>query len=93
MIRSFKCKETEKIFNRLVSRKFPNDIQRVGLRKLRMLNRAVSLQDLLVPPGNRFEELKGNRKGQHSIRINDQWRICFKWIKNDAYDVEIVDYH
>ena len=93
MIRSFKCKETEKIFNRLVSRKFPNNIQRVALRKLRMLNRAVSLQDLLVPPGNRLEELKGNRKGQHSIRINDQWRICFRWIKNDVHDVEIVDYH
>jgi toxin HigB-1 len=93
VIRSFKCKETEKIFNRLFSRKFPNNIQRVALRKLRMLNRAVSLQDLLVPPGNRLEELKGNRKGQHSIRINDQWRICFNWKKNDAYDVEIVDYH
>jgi proteic killer suppression protein len=93
VIRSFKCKETEKISNRLVSRKFPNDIQRVALRKLRMLNRAVTLQDLLVPPGNSLEELKGNRKGQHSIRINNQWRICFKWVKNDAYDVEIVDYH
>ena len=93
MIRSFKCKETEKIFNRFISRKFPDDIQRVALRKLRMLNRAVSLQDLLVPPGNRLEELKGNRKGQHSIRINNQWRICFKWVKNDAHDVEIVDYH
>lgn len=93
MIRSFKCKETEKIFNRLFSRKFPNDIQRVALRKLRMLNRAVSLLDLLVPSGNRLEELKGNRKGQHSIRINNQWRICFKWKKNDAHDVEILDYH
>ena len=93
MIISFKCKETEKIFNRLFSRKFPNSIQRVALRKLRMLNRAVSLQDLLVPPGNRLEELKGNRKVQHSIRINDQWRICFHWRKSDAYDVEIVDYH
>ena len=93
MIRSFKCKESEKIFNRIVSRKFPNDIQRVALRKLRMLNRAVTLQDLLVPPGNRLEELKGDRKGHHSIRINNQWRICFKWVKNDAFDVEIVDYH
>jgi proteic killer suppression protein len=92
VIRSFKCKETEKIFNRIFSRKFPNNIQRVALRKLRMLNRAISLQDLLVPPGNRLEELKGNRKGQHSIRINDQWRICFKWKKNDTHDVEIVDY-
>ena len=77
----------------MFSRKFPNNIQRVSLRKLRMLNRAVSLQDLLVPPGNRLEELKGNRKGQHSIRINDQWRICFHWKENDAFDVEIVDYH
>lgn len=93
MIRSFKCKETEKIFSRTFSRKFPNDIQRVALRKLRMLNHAVSLQDLKVPPGNRLEELKGNRKGQHSIRINDQWRICFNWKKNDSYNVEIVDYH
>ena len=93
MIRSYKCKETEKIFNRFISRKFPHTIQRVALRKLRMLNRAVTLQDLLVPPGNRLEELKGDRKGQHSIRINDQWRICFKWKAEDAYDVEITDYH
>ena len=93
MIRSFKCKETEKIFNRHYSKKFPNDIQRVALRKLRMLNRAQSLQDLRIPPGNLLEELKGNRKGQKSIRINDQWRICFEWQANDAFKVEIVDYH
>ena len=93
MIRSFKCKETEKIFNRYYSKKFPNDMQRVALRKLRMLNRAQALQDLRVPPGNRLEELKGNRKGQYSIRINDQWRICFRWSEGDAYEVEIVDYH
>ena len=93
MIKSFKCKETEKIFNRQFSRRFPTEIQRTALRKLRMLNRAMMLQDLKVPPGNRLEELKGQRKGQHSIRINDQWRICFVWKENNAYEVEIVDYH
>ncbi len=93
MIRSFKCKETEKILVRQFSKKFPNDIQRVALRKLRMLNRARTLKDLLVPPGNRLEALKGIRKGQHNIRINDQWRICFEWHDNDAHNVEIVDYH
>ena len=93
MIKSFKCKETEKIFNRQFSRKFPTDIQRVALRKLRMLNRAMMLQDLKVPPGNRLEELKGKRKGQHSIRINDQWRVCFLWKENNSYEVEIIDYH
>ena len=93
MIQSFKCKETEKIFGRLSSKKFPNNIQRVALRKLRMLNRATILNDLKVPPSNRLEPLKGKRKGQHSIRINEQWRVCFKWRKGDAFDVEIVDYH
>ena len=93
MIKSFKCKETEKIFNRQFSRKFPTEIQRGALRKLRMLNRAMFLQDLKVPPGNRLEELKGKRKGQHSIRINDQWRVCFLWKENNSYEVEIVDYH
>ena len=93
MIRSFKCKETEKIFHRNYSKKFPMDIQRVALRKLRMLNRAMNLQDLKIPPGNRLEELKGKRKGQYSIRINDQWRICFEWQDNNAFEVEIVDYH
>ncbi len=93
MIRSFRCKETEKIFNRQYSRKFPSDLQRVVLRKLRMLNRAKMLKDLLVPPGNRLEALKGERKGQHSIRINNQWRICFNWQENDAHNLEIVDYH
>ena len=68
-------------------------MQRLALRKLRMLNRATILNDLRVPPGNRLEALRGNRKGQHSIRINDQWRICFEWRKGDAYNVEIVDYH
>ena len=93
MIQSFKCKEMEKIFNRLFSKKFPNDIQRVALRKLRMLNRATILNDLKMPPANRLELLKGNRKGPYSIRENDQWRIFFIWRKGDAFDVEIVDYH
>ncbi|MCB0306882.1 MAG: type II toxin-antitoxin system RelE/ParE family toxin [Calditrichaeota bacterium] len=93
MIRSFKCKETEKIFQREYSRKFPHDIQRVALRKLRMLNRARVIRDLLVPPGNRLESLYGDRAGQYSIRINNQWRICFEWHENDAHNVEIVDYH
>ena len=93
MIRSFKSKETEKIFNRERSRKLPSDIQQVALRKLRMLNRAVTLQDLRVPPANRLEKLSGGRAGQYSIRINDQWRICFEWKEGNADNVEIVDYH
>ena len=93
MIRSFKSKETLKIFNRERSRKLPSDIQQVALRKLRMLNRAVTLQDLRIPPANRLEKLSGGRAGQHSIRINDQWRICFEWKEGNADNVEIVDYH
>jgi len=93
MIRSFTDKETEKIFHRERSRKLPQDIQQIALRKLRMLNRAVTVQDLRVPPANRLEKLGGDRLGQYSIRINDQWRICFEWEKGDAYQVEIVDYH
>lgn len=93
VIRSFKDRETEKIFGRLHSRRLPNDIQPVALRKLRMLNRSQTLQDLRVPPANRLERLTGNRTGQHSIRINNQWRICFVWRDGDAYEVEIVDYH
>ena len=93
MIRSFKSKETEKVFNRERSPKLPADIQQVALRKLRMLNRAVTLQDLRVPPANRLEKLSGNRAGQYSMRINDQWRICFDWDAGDAQNVEIVDYH
>ncbi len=93
MIRSFKDKEAEKIFKRQRSSKFHEILQRVALRKLRMLNRAASLNDLRVPPANRLEKLKGDRFGQHSIRINDQWRICFKWHDGDAIQVEIVDYH
>lgn len=93
MIRTFKDKETQKVFERKRSRKLPSDIQQVALRKLRMLNRAETLQDLRVPPANRLEHLVGDRKGQYSIRINDQWRICFLWQDGDALDVEIVDYH
>jgi toxin HigB-1 len=93
MIRSFKDKETQNLFERKRSRKFPSDIQQVALRKLRMLNRADTLQDLRVPPANRLERLIGDREGQHSIRINDQWRICFSWKDGDALNVEIVDYH
>ena len=93
MIRSFKSKETEKIINRERSQKLPSDIQQVALRKLRMLNRSVTLQDLRVPPANRLEKLTGDRAGQYSIRINDQWRICFEWVEGEAQNVEIVDYH
>lgn len=93
MIKTFRDNETEKIFNRLVSRKLPQNIQHLARRKLVILDAATELNALRVPPGNRLEALKGNRKGQHSIRINDQWRICFKWKAGDAYDVEIADYH
>ena len=93
MIRSFKDRETENLFNRIRSRRFQPDVLRSALRKLRMLHRARNLDDLKAPPGNRLESLKGSRKGQMSIRINDQWRICFRWHNGDAYDVEITDYH
>ena len=93
MIKSFKSKEAEKIFNRERSRKLPPNIQQVALRKLRMLNRAIDLQDLRVPPANRLEKLSGTRAGQYSIRVNDQWRICFEWKDGNADNVEIVDYH
>lgn len=93
MIRTFRNKETQKIFERQRSRKLPSDIQQIALRKLRMLNRAETLQDLRVPPANRLERLRGNRENQYSIRINDQWRICFEWKEGDSWNVEIVDYH
>jgi len=93
MILSFACKETEKIFNRVYSKKLPQSIQTVAFRKLRMINRCYSLNDLRVPPANRLEQLTGGRKGQYSIRINEQWRICFTWHNNNAENVEIVDYH
>ncbi len=93
MIKTFKCKETQKIFCRRYSRKLPSDIQKVAFRKLRMIDRSYTLSDLKVPPANRLEMLSGKRKGQYSIHINDQWRICFRWIDNNALDVEITDYH
>jgi proteic killer suppression protein len=93
MIKSFRCNETEKMFNREYSRKLPSDIQRAAFRKLRMIHNSKSLPDLRIPPANRLEALSGKRKGQHSIRINDQWRICFEWYENNAFNVEIVDYH
>ncbi len=93
MIRSFRDTEAEHIFHRRRSRKLPQSIQRVALRKLRMLNRADTMNDLRVPPANRLEKRSGNRAGQHSIRINNQWRVCFIWKDGDAWDAEIVDYH
>lgn len=93
MIINFASKETEKIWHGNVSRKFPRDIQQVALRKLFMLDKALLLNDLRVPPANRLEALQHDRKGQHSIRINDQWRICFIWSANGPSAVEIVDYH
>jgi toxin HigB-1 len=93
MIIGFASKETEKIWRSDVSRKLPRDIQQIALRKLFMLDKAQTLTDLKIPPANRLEALKDDRKGQHSIRINDQWRICFVWTKNGPDTVEIVDYH
>jgi proteic killer suppression protein len=93
VIRNFADKEAERVWGGTPSRRLPADIQSVARRKLRMLANASVLDDLRVPPANRLEALKGNRKDQYSIRINDQWRICFRWIDGDAYDVEIVDYH
>jgi len=93
VIKTFKDAETEKIYQRERSRKLPSDIQQAALRKLRMINNAINLNDLRVPPANRLEKLSGNRAGQHSIRINDQWRICFEWRGSDAFNVKITDYH
>jgi len=93
MIKSFSCKETEKIFNNKFSKELPESIQQIVLRKLRMLDSSIDLSDLVAPPSNRLEKLKGARNEQYSIRINDQWRICFKWHVNNVYEVEIVDYH
>lgn len=93
MINGFRDKETEKIFGGIRSRKLPGDIQQTALRKLKYLHRAKDLNDLRIPPGNRLEALTGNRQGQHSIRINEQWRICFTWSDTGADNVEIVDYH
>jgi proteic killer suppression protein len=93
VIRSFGDKDTERLFRRQPVRKLPPDMQRVALRKLRQLDAATSLDDLRAPPGNRLEKLTGDRAGQHSIRINGQWRICFRWRDGDAYEVEIMDHH
>jgi len=93
MIKTFKCKETQRIFGRQYPRKLPRDIQKAAFRKLRMIDCSETLSDLKVPPGNRLETLSGQKKGQYSLRINGQWRICFKWIDNNALDVEITDYH
>jgi proteic killer suppression protein len=93
VIKSFRNSETEKIYFREGSRKLPSNIQQIALRKLRMINNANNINDLRIPPANRLEKLIGRRSGQYSIRINDQWRICFIWKDSDAYDVEITDYH
>jgi toxin HigB-1 len=92
MIRSFRCRETHRLFQRESSRCF-RSIEKLALRKLLQIEASDRLDDLRIPPGNRLEKLAGTRTGQHSIRINDQWRICFRWIQNAACDVEIVDYH
>lgn len=93
MIKSFLDKETKKIFERRLSTKLPQDIQHIARRKLVILDAAPELSALRIPPGNRLEALKGKRRGQYSIRINNQWRVCFKWKDGDAFDVEIADYH
>ena len=93
MIKSFKCKETNKIFNGEFSKKLPSDIQKIAYRKLQMIDVAMNISDLKIPPNNKLEALKNDRQGQYSIRINDQFRICFVWLNNNAVDVEIVDYH
>lgn len=93
MIRSFSCQDTARLFRLAKVRAFPPDIQRSALRKLTQLQVVTELAHLRIPPGNRLEALKGDRKGQHSIRINDQWRICFRWESDGPHDVEIIDYH
>jgi proteic killer suppression protein len=93
MIRGFADRQTAELWDGTPSRRLPADIQRVARRKLRMIHAAVLLDELRVPPGNRLEALSGDRRGQYSIRINEQWRVCFRWLHGDAYDVVIVDYH
>lgn len=93
MIESFQDKDTQKIWEEIYSKKFPKNIQRIGLRKLILIHRVKDINDVRVPPGNRLEQLSGNRKGRYSIRINDQWRVCFFWNNGAANEVEITDYH
>lgn len=93
MIASFADRDTERLFRRERARRFPAELHRLMLRKLGIVDAAEQLEDLRVPPGNRLEKLKSDRAGQHSIRINDQWRICFRWKDGNAYEVELVDYH
>jgi len=93
VIRSFRGKDAQQLFDRRPVRRLGADVRRTALRKLRQLDAAITLQDLAVPPGNRLERLRGDRSGEWSIRINDQWRICFRWQEGEAYDVEIADYH
>jgi proteic killer suppression protein len=93
VIKSFRDRETQKVYDRAASRRLPEDIQQIALRRLRMINNARSINDLRIPPGNRLERLGGNREGQYSVRINEQWRICFAWRGGNSYDVEITDYH
>ena len=93
MIHTFADRDTERLFTRERVRRYPADLQRTMLRKLVAVDAAEQLDDLRVPPGNRLEKLRGNRAGQHSIRVNEQWRICFRWKDGNAYEVEIVDYH
>ncbi len=93
MIQSFKDKETEKIWNQIYSKRIPKDVQKIGFRKLIIIHRAKDLFDLRVPPGNRLEQLSGNRMGQYSIRINSQWRVFFNWNEGIVSEVEVTDYH
>ena len=93
MIADFACRKTERLWQRRRDHGLPPQIERVALRKLTQLDRSRELRDLSLPPGNRLEALRGNRSGQHSIRVNDQWRICFRYVDGDAYEVELTDYH
>jgi len=93
VIRSFSDSETEHVFQRIGCKRLSVEVQRIAYRKLVVIDAAESINDLRIPPGNRLEKLKGNREGQHSIRVNEQWRICFRWKDGDAYEVEITDYH
>ena len=93
MIRTFADRDAERLWEGQRVRRFSRDVEKAAMRKLRLINNAVTIQDLRIPPGNRLEALSGARSGQHSVRVNDQWRVCFSWRRGDAFDVEIVDYH